>query len=306
MHITIPRTAAYILFSAITIKAAPISTSILSFDFTDPLHLTKRDPQPLQLALPYDFADPSIHIYNNTSYAFATNNGNNINVQLASKPSSSSTWSLWPGYDALPNVGSWSVGLQTPNGWPQHNVWAPNVIQNDFGQWVMYYSASLNYAHTFHCIGVAVSDTIQGPYTPYGTNPLICPVAQGGAIDASGFRDTDGSRWIVYKVDGNSMGNGGVCGNTVEPIQPTPIMLQRVAGDGVTLLGPPVQILDREDEDGPLVEAPALVRAPGGWYVLFFSSGCYNSDSYDVGYAIAEDITGKFSRKLKQCWKLWF
>lgn len=100
----------------------------------------------------------------------------------------------------------------------------------------------------------------------------------------------------MYKVDGNSMGNGGVCGNTVEPIQSTPIMLQRVAGDGVTLLGPPVQLLDREDEDGPLIEAPALVRAPGGWYVLFFSSGCYNSDSYDVGYAIAENITGKLAR----------
>lgn len=301
MHITTPRTAAYILFSAITTKAAPISTST---DSSNLFHI-KRDPQPFQLALDTDFADPSIYRYNNTSYAFATNNDiNNINVQIASKPSSAAAWSLWPGYDALPNVGSWSVGLPTSNGWPNHNVWAPNVVQNDFGQWVMYYSASLNYAHTFHCIGVATSSTIEGPYTPYGSNPLLCPITQGGAIDASGFRDADGSRWIVYKVDGNNIGNGGICGNTVDPIQPTPIMLQRVAGDGVTLLGPPVQLLDREDEDGPLIEAPAIVRAPGGWYILFFSSDCFNSDEYDVGYAIAQDITGKSVSVTRECWTL--
>ena len=64
---------------------------------------------------------------------------------------------------------------------------------------------------------------------------MFCPLAQGGAIDASRYND-NGQRYIVYKVvcnldtsalpqltpiwDGNSIRNGGVCHNTSE--HPTP------------------------------------------------------------------------------------
>lgn len=41
---------------------------------------------------------------------------------------------------------------------------------------------------------------------------MICPLSQGGAIDASGY-DDNGQRYVVYKVDGNSIGHGGACGN---------------------------------------------------------------------------------------------
>ena len=291
MSIAIPHATAFTFFYiSVLITAAPLSP--FSSDPLDLVRLTKRRVSIVQLALPFDFADPSIVQYNDTVYAFATTNGIDANVQIASRSSTSSTWSLWSGYDALPVVGSWSAALQSPNGWANHYVWAPNVVQNDFGEWIMYYSASLAFGPAFHCTGAAVSNTIQGPYTPYGSDPLICPLSSGGAIDASGFRDVDGSRWIVYKIDGNSMGGGGVCGNTVPPIQSTPIMLQRVAGNAVTLIDSPIQILDRDDSDGPLVEAPALVIAPGGWYVLFFSRGCYDSDRYDVSYAVATSITG--------------
>ena len=62
--------------------------------------------------------------------------------------------------------------------------------------------------------------------------------------------------------------------------------------DGVTpTTSPPVKILNRDDADGPLVEAPSLVRVPsaaskGGWmYILFFSSNCFNGPLYDISYA---------------------
>lgn len=61
---------------------------------------------------------------------------------------------------------------------------------------------------------------------------------------------------------------------------PTPIMLQRMLKDGVTPDGPPIQILDRIAEDGPLVEAPDIVRSKEGIYFLFFSSGCATDSSY--------------------------
>jgi len=54
----------------------------------------------------------------------------------------------------------------------------------------MYYSAtalaSPGGAH--HCVGAATADTILGPYVPLNSS-LVCPLAQGGAIDAAGFKD---------------------------------------------------------------------------------------------------------------------
>ena len=120
-------------------------------------------------------------------------------------------------------------------------------------------------------------------------------ISQGGAIDPAGFLDADGTRYVVYKVDGNSIGHGGNCGNGVDPIVPTPIMLQQVSADGVTPVGSPQQILDRSDADGPLVEAPSLTRvqdssSAGGWlYILFFSSNCYSGSQYDTSYATSSN-----------------
>jgi len=73
---------------------------------------------------------------------------------------------------------------------------------------------------------------------------------------------------------------------------PTPIMLQSVASDGYTLIGDPVELLERSPIDGPVIEAPALTRTSGGQYVLFFSSNCFDSVFYDISYAVASTIEG--------------
>ena len=119
---------------------------------------------------------------------------------------------------------------------------------------------------------------------------------QGGAIDPAGFSDSDGSRYVVYKVDGNNIGHGGSCNNGVQPIVPTPIMLQQVGSDGTTPIGSAIQILDRDDNDGPLIEAPSLVLH-SGTYVLFFSSNCYSSSYYDVSYATSTNgVRGPYTK----------
>lgn len=93
-------------------------------------------------------------------------------------------------------------------------------------------------------------------------------------------------------------------------------MLQKMRKDGVTAVGAPVQILDRTDGDGPLVEAPNLVRSKEGIYFLFYSSGCTRDSSYvsrphtptqtqrspltderqDIKYATAEHVAGPYTR----------
>lgn len=75
-------------------------------------------------------------------------------------------------------------------------------------------------------------------------------------------------------------------------------MLQEMnVNDWITPVGSPVQILDRIDADGPLIEAPAIIRTSDGHYILFYSSHCYNSVNYDVKYATATNIKGPYTRK---------
>jgi beta-xylosidase len=78
---------------------------------------------------------------------------------------------------------------------------------------MMYYSATTKQDTAKHCIGAAKASSVTGPYKPVSNQALICPLAQGGAIDAAVYND-NGQRWITWKVDGNSIGHGGACGNT--------------------------------------------------------------------------------------------
>ena len=166
----------------------------------------------------------------------------------------------------------------------------------DDGKYVMYYCGEAKAKINHHCVGTAISDSPTGPFVPSNT-PLSCRLDQGGSIDPAGFKDSDGSRYVVFKVDGNSIGHGGDCNNGVEPLVPTPIMLQKVAADGVTPLGDAVQILDRNtaDGDGPLVEAPSLVLKDGIYY-LFYSTHCFTDPTYDVRWATATSITGPYQK----------
>ncbi|EGO03197.1 glycoside hydrolase family 43 protein [Serpula lacrymans var. lacrymans S7.3] len=228
-----------------------------------------------------NFPDPSILQAAGTTYAFSTNSGS-INIQVATSPDGGNTWTL-TNTDALPDVGSWAT---------TGNTWAPDVIDRGDGTYVMYYAAESPSQGT-HCVGAATSTNPEGPYTPQ-SQPIACQTAGGGAIDPAGFQDTDGTLYVVYKVDGNNLGGGGTCGNGNEAYS-TPIMLQQLLSDGVTPTGNPVQILDRGVADGPLIEAPALILHQGT-YVLFFSSNCYNTNLYDISYATASSVSGPYTK----------
>ena len=122
---------------------------------------------------------------------------------------------------------------------------------------------------------------------------------RGGAIDPDGFLDSDGRRYVTYKIDGNSLGGGGPCGNA-DGSHSTAIMLQEVNTlDGITHIQDPVAILDRSCADGPLIEAPSLVRSSQGVYVLFFSSNCYNTELYDTSYATASSVAGPYKKSAR-------
>jgi Glycosyl hydrolases family 43 len=238
-----------------------------------------------------NFPDPAIIWDNGVSYAFATNNrgigGPMRHVQMATS-TDNQTWTLLP-QDVLPQVGAWETGA---------SVWAPDVVKVDDGTFVMYYTDGTSWSPAHHCLGVATSKSVTGPYVP-SDQPWACPEIHslGGAIDPDGFLDgSTNRRYVSYKVDGNSIGNGGTCSNAIAPIKPTPIMLQEVSTDGITKIGEPVEILDRDEQDGPLIEAPALYRSDEGVYFLFYSSNCFTTPLYDTAYATALNITGPYAR----------
>ncbi len=134
-----------------------------------------------------------------------------------------------------------------------------------------------------HCIGFATADNPMGPFTPTSDEPWVCDT-EFGDIDPDQFLDDDGTRWVTWKVDGNSAGSDS-----------TPIMIQQVGDDGFTKIGDATQILDRDDADGPLVEAPSLVKSDGTYY-LTFSSNMYNTDLYDTSFATASSVTGPYTK----------
>ena len=198
--------------------------------------------------------------------AFATNNPGVTHVQVASAPAATGPWTV-PNKDALATVGAWCNEIE---------VWALDVRQVADGSYVLYYAGSPYGSNLTHCISTATSPNPGGPFTPAAT-PFAYNIGQGGSIDPSGFEDVDGHQYVTYKIDGNSLKHGGDCLNSVPPLVSTPIMLQEVEADGVTPIGKPVQILDRDDSDGPLVEAPGIVRTAEGVYILFHSSHRFTS-----------------------------
>lgn len=200
------------------------------------------------------------------------------------------TWQFRGSKDAMPKLSPWVHKLKP-------KVWAPDVVSLPGGKFILYYTAALASNGAIHCLGYATSNNIEGPYVDNSAQPWICPQKQGGAIDVSGFYDRNlKTRFIVYKIDGNAIGHGGECGNTVKPIVPTPILLQQVDfNNGFRLIGSPLQILTNTPADGPYVEAPTL-NYMSGKYVLFYSPQCYTTPKYDVSYAIADKITGPYRR----------
>lgn len=242
----------------------------------------------LASGLAVDFPDPSLlQGKDGKWYGFATEH-DGISVQVARADDPLGKWTLLEGVDAMAEH-TWSSGT---------NTWAPDVRELDDGSYILYYSGEVPESHR-HCIGVARSKTIMGPYTP-DPDPWVCPVKEGGAIDASGFKDeSTGRRYVVYKVDGNSKGEYIECGSVDDPAIRTPIMLQRVESDGATKIGSPIQILDRiPSQDGALIEAPNLTRrASDGTYILWYSSHCFFDPLYDVKYAYSRgSIEGPYER----------
>ncbi len=214
-----------------------------------------------------NFPDPFLLKDGDTYYAYSTNS-NSRNI-----PTATSTdlvhWTI--GRDALPSLPRW-VDLNT------RNVWAPEVIKIG-DEYLMYYTARDRESDK-QCIGLAVATAPQGPFRDTSETPFICQADEGGSIDASPFRDADGTLYLYWKNDGNCC------------MMPTYLYGQSLSPDGRSLTGEAVRLV-RNDMPwkGPVVEAPTMWIQDGHYY-MFYSANVYAGEAYAVGYATCEGPLG--------------
>ena len=218
-----------------------------------------------------DFPDPDVLATDGGYLAYATN-GAGFNVQTA-ESSDLETWNVLSS-DALPSLPDWALPGKT---------WAPDVSEFAPGQYVMYFTAASKNPG-LQCIGVATSTTPEGPFAPAGSAPIVCPADEGGAIDPATFVDDDGTRYLVWKNDGNCCGLD------------TWLQLAELSADGTTLVGETTKLLMQDQAwEGDLIEAPTLVKRDDV-YALLYSANDYGGDAYATGYATAPSVRGPFTK----------
>ena len=239
-----------------------------------------------------NFPDPFIIRHGGRYIGYATNRG--VNLPMATSPDLV-TWRLLRDprdprklLDGMPKLAPWVEAGRT---------WAPEVIGAG-GRWLLFYTAH-HATKKLQCVGVAVAARPTGPFRDTSREPLLCQDALGGTIDAQPFRDADGRLYLYYKNDGNG----------AEPPIPTQIWAQRLSADGLSLTGEAVPLVRNDRHwEWRVVEAPAMVRRPGGGYTLFFSGNHYGWEAdqrlsnYAVGYADCEGPMGPCTDSPENPW----
>jgi beta-xylosidase len=243
-----------------------------------------------QLLLNENFPDPFLARFGRTYFAYATGNqigGAQMNVQLI-RSRDLKSWTA-PA-EAFPAA---TLPAWVDKSHPQ--VWAPEVMK--IGErFVLYYNArhaTLTRAEgppqdkvvrQRHCLGAAVADGPEGPFTSVDT-PLVCSEFPDGVIDANPFHDGD-SLYLYFKDDGNCCGRGSA------------IHVQGLSADGLAAVGPATKLIANNDEPGShddwewlVVEAPTMVKRANS-YVLFYSGNFFGNKNYSVAYLHCESPRG--------------
>jgi beta-xylosidase len=172
--------------------------------------------------------------------------------------------------------------------WAKQAMWAPAVVEKD-NRYYLFFSANdvqqpggpywdeKNTINHSGGIGVAVADHPSGPYKDLLGKPLI-PDFHNGAqpIDQFVFKDTDSTYYMFY--GGWKHCNMGVLNDSFTGFVPW--------ADGT---------LFKEITPEGYVEGPFMFLRNGKYYFMW-SEGGWTNDSYKVAYAMADQVTGPFTK----------
>ena len=126
-------------------------------------------------------------------------------------------------------------------------------------QYVLYYTATDQSGVL--SVGVATSAHVDGPFDDVIGKPLLRYYGKDplGVIDPT-MVVHEGSPHLIWKDDGNAVG------------KPTPIWIQQLADDGLSLKGNRHQLISNNQSswEGGVVEGPWMLRRED-YYYLFYS-----------------------------------
>lgn len=164
--------------------------------------------------------------------------------------------------------------------WAESGYWAPEIVR-DGPRWLVLYTARRRNGPI--CSGVATARLPTGPYADRG--PLVCQ--RYGSIDPSAVRDAAGRLHLVWKEDGNNFR------------RPSVIWAQQLSPGRTRLVGRRTALLrNRSRWEGPVVEAPFVVRRGEFFYLLYSGSYCCGPGCrYALGVARARSLHARFERR---------
>lgn len=185
--------------------------------------------------------------------------------------------------------------LVRPRGVAGDTYWAPEVAHAE-GRWFLYYSVGI--ADREHQLRVAVSDAPDGPYLDAGGLTDVADVPF--AIDPHPFQDADGAWYLFHardflEADAAHRAGTALVAHRLET-------MTRLAPEGRTVLRArwdwqrfaAGRSMYGGTWDWHTLEGPCVVRERGRYFCLY-SGGRWETDTYGVDWAVADDVLGPYS-----------
>ena len=245
---------------------AQLQLPLLGGDEQAPAPTPEGLPRYTNPVLPGDYPDPSVVRDGAAYWAVATSGG----------------WR--PPFTVLRSTDlvNWDVAgsvLRYKPAWAAGEFWAPDIVRHGKG-FLVYYSA-LGVNGRF-CVAVASGRSPGGFFRDRG--PLVC--SRAGAIDPVATRDERGRPYLLWKENGNARG------------RPTPIMAVPLSADGLGASGRPREVLRNDAPwEAGVVEAPAIVRRDGRFYLFYSARSCCGVGcDYAVGVARSQTLFGRWEK----------
>ncbi len=175
-------------------------------------------------------------------------------------------------------------------GWVRSSLWQPQIVKGNDGKFYLYYCGN-NDSNSLR-IGVAVADSITGPYKDALDHPLL--PYNVATIDPNFFTDDDGRMYLYFSRD---CSENIVDGHNTSQLYCIEMDSYTSIKDGKdpTLLVTPEQDWELASGSFRWNEGPDILKHDGKYY-LFYSGGCYADSTYAIGTAVSDSPMGPFEK----------
>ncbi len=229
-----------------------------------------------------NIGDPQILLYDGTYYCYATYNDGK-----------SEGFYVWKSQD----LSHWSqpkMAFRAIDYWGDGKFWAPEVVYHN-GKFVMHYSARSRQLQSLR-IGVAVSDSPEGPFTDVHGKPMF---DMGyAAIDGSVLRCEEGN-FLYYSRD--------CCENIIDGVKISQIYcvglnedLTQTVGEHI-LVSTPTEEFEKKSLKDPFKlphlwnEGPCVIKRDG-IYIMNYSANWYATNEYAICVSTADSPFGPWKK----------